>query len=58
MPGFPRECKTCDNRSDYPETPQKWREKDPQDLGAFSFEAYFDTFFLRIAKERALAAFR
>jgi alpha/beta superfamily hydrolase len=33
-------------------------EKDPQDLGEFSFGTYFGMFLLRNAKERALAAFR
>jgi hypothetical protein len=58
MPGFSLHHKTLYNGPDCQETHPKWQKKDPQDLGEFSFEAYFDTFLLRIAKERALAAVR
>jgi hypothetical protein len=58
MPGFSPHHKTLDNGPDCYEPQPKWRKKDPQDLGEFSFLAYFGMFFLKIAKERALAAFR
>jgi hypothetical protein len=39
-----------------PEYGIKLAEKDTHDLGEFSIWVYFDMFFLRIAKEMALAA--